>query len=295
MKKLYLTLLISLLSLCSYASALTGVVKADNEPIIGAEIFWQNTTIGATSNRDGSFQINRSETSDTLIVRYLGFKTERIFVANTHAPIQITLTEKQQKLDEVEVLARAASTVTSRITPIQTQTISAAELCKAACCNLSESFETNASVDVAYSDAATGAKQIRLLGLSGTYVQLLTENTPGIRGLASNYGLEYIPGPWMESIQVSKGTSSVINGYEATTGQINVEYLKPQKTNPIALNLMVNSDLRTEFNATGGWDINEKLSTGILAHYKNESIEMDGNNDGFMDLPKSQQINVLNR
>ena len=295
MKKLHLILLIPLLSLCSYASSLTGTVKADNEPIIGAEIFWKNTTIGSTSNRDGSFQINTSETSDTLVVRYLGFNTERIFVANTNVPIQVTLTETQQKLDEVEVLARAASTVTSRITPIHTQTISGAELCKAACCNLSESFETNASVDVAYSDAATGAKQIRLLGLSGTYVQLLTENTPGIRGLASNYGLEYIPGPWMESIQVSKGTSSVINGYEATTGQINVEYLKPQKTNPVALNLMVNSDLRTEFNATGGWNINEKLSTGILAHYKNESIEMDGNNDGFMDLPKSQQINILNR
>jgi len=296
MKKTYTTLLIGLLiSLYAQASTITGIVKANNEPIIGAEIFWQNTTIGATSNLDGSFQINTVDNSDTLIISYLGFNSEHVLVENTRAPLLITLTESQQKLEEVKVTARSLGTITSRITPVQTQTISGAELCKAACCNLSESFETNASVDVAYSDAATGAKQIRLLGLSGTYVQLLTENAPGIRGLAANYGLEYIPGPWMESIQVSKGTSSVINGYEATTGQINVEYLKPQKTNPIALNLMMNSELRTELNATGGWNINKKLSTALLAHYKNESMEMDDNGDGFMDLPKNNQINLLNR
>ena len=295
MKTTYLTLLVGLLSLSAQAATITGVVKTKNEPIIGAEIFWQNTTVGSTSNLDGSFQINTVTNSDTLVVRYLGFNTQYIHIDNPQKPLQINLTETKQNLDEVEVTARALGTITSRITPIQTQTITAAELCKAACCNLSESFETNASVDVAYSDAATGAKQIRLLGLSGTYVQLLTENTPGIRGLASNFGLEYIPGPWMESIQVSKGTSSVINGYEATTGQINVEYLKPQKANPIALNLFMNSEFRTEVNATGGWNINNKLSTGVMAHYKNEGMEMDANHDGFMDLPKSNQINLLNR
>ena len=275
MKTTYLTLLVGLLSLSAQAATITGVIKTKNEPIIGAEIFWQNTTVGSTSNLDGSFQINTVTNSDTLVVRYLGFNTQYIHIDNPQKPLQINLTETKQNLDEVEVTARALGTITSRITPIQTQTITAAELCKAACCNLSESFETNASVDVAYSDAATGAKQIRLLGLSGTYVQLLTENTPGIRGLASNFGLEYIPGPWMESIQVSKGTSSVINGYEATTGQINVEYLKPQKANPIALNLFMNSEFRTEVNATGGWNINNKLSTGIMAHYKNEGMEME--------------------
>ena len=213
MKTIYLTLLVGLLSLSVQAATITGVVKAKNEPIIGAEIFWQNSTVGSTSNLDGSFQINTVTNSDTLVISYLGFNTEYVFVGNTVQPLQISLTETKQNLDEVKVTARAPGTISSRITPVQTQTISGAELCKAACCNLSESFETNASVDVAYSDAATGAKQIRLLGLSGTYVQLLTENTPGIRGLASNYGLEYVPGPWMESIQVSKGKSSVINGY----------------------------------------------------------------------------------
>ena len=205
------------------------------------------------------------------------------------------MSEDTKELQEVTVAARGASTIASRVSALQTTKITGAELCKAACCNLSESFETNASVDVAYADAATGAKTIKLLGLSGTYVQLLTENTPGVRGLAQNFGMEYIPGAWMESIQVSKGTSSVINGYEATTGQINVEYLKPQTQDPIALNGMVSTSLRAELNATGGWDINEKWSTGVLAHYKNESMEHDTNGDGFMDLPKGQQANLLNR
>ena len=145
------------------------------------------------------------------------------------------------EVEEITVVQRKKGKVKSRTEAFDTEKINGEELCRAACCNLSEAFETNASVDVAYSDAATGAKQIRLLGLSGTYVQLIQENTPAVRGLAQNFGLEYIPGPWMSSIQVSKGTSSVINGYEATSGQINVELLKPQIQNPLSLNLMVNS------------------------------------------------------
>ncbi len=204
-------------------------------------------------------------------------------------------------LEEVSVSARRASTVKSRTSAFNTQRINSEELCKAACCNLSESFETNASVDVAYSDAVTGAKQIRLLGLSGTYVQLLTENIPGIRGLAQTFGLEYIPGPWMESIQVSKGTASVINGYEATTGQINIEYLKPHDQDPLAVNLMLNTELHTEVNITGGWHVtphnSEKgeITTGVLAHYQFSPMEMDGNKDRYMDMPVGRQLNLLNR
>ena len=162
MKTTYLILLVGLLSLSAQAATITGVIKTKNEPIIGAEIFWQNTTVGSTSNLDGSFQINTVTNSDTLVVRYLGFNTQYIHIDNPQKPLQINLTETKQNLDEVKVTARAPGTISSRITPVQTQTISGAELCKAACCNLSESFETNASVDVAYSDAATGAKQIRL-------------------------------------------------------------------------------------------------------------------------------------
>ena len=205
------------------------------------------------------------------------------------------------QIEEVTVVQRKKGKVKSRTEAFDTERINGEELCRAACCNLSEAFETNASVDVAYSDAATGAKQIRLLGLSGTYVQLIQENTPAVRGLAQNFGLEYIPGPWMQSIQVSKGTSSVINGYEATSGQINVELLKPQLQNPLSINLMFNSELMAEANLMGGWkifghhDIHESLHTGILAHYGGSYMAMDGNHDSFVDMPKVQNANLANR
>lgn len=199
------------------------------------------------------------------------------------------------QIEEVTVVQRKKGKVKSRTEAFDTEKINSEELCRAACCNLSEAFETNASVDVAYSDAATGAKQIRLLGLSGTYVQLIQENTPAVRGLAQNFGLEYIPGPWMQSIQVSKGTSSVINGYEATSGQINVELLKPQTQNPLSLNLMVNSEAMAEANIMGGWEIKDHLYTGILAHYGGGFMAMDGNHDSFADMPKTQNANLANR
>lgn len=208
---------------------------------------------------------------------------------------QDTLNTNDFRIEEVQVVQRRKGTVKSRTDAFDTQRLNSEELCRAACCNLSEAFETSASVDVAYADAATGAKQIRLLGLGGTYVQLLQENTPAVRGLAQNFGLEYIPGPWMSSIQVSKGTSSVINGYEATSGQINVELLKPQIQNPLSVNLMFNSDLMAEANISGGWELKDHLYTGILAHYGQNFMAMDGNKDSFMDMPKTINANLANR
>lgn len=143
------------------------------------------------------------------------------------AVLDVVLREGME-LSEVQIVSRKLSTLKLRSSVMNEEIITSDELCRAACCNLGESFVTNPSVDVSYSDAATGAKQIKLLGLSGTYVQMLTENIPNYRGAASPYGLGYVPGPWMHSIQVSKGISSVKNGYEALTGQINVEFKKPR-------------------------------------------------------------------
>ena len=216
-------------------------------------------------------------------------------VASIGVLAQDTLNTNDFRIDEVQVVQRRKPVVKSRTSAFDTEKISADQLCTAACCNLSESFENSASVDVAYADAATGAKQIRLLGLSGTYVQLLTENTPGIRGLAQSFGMEYIPGPWMNSIQVSKGTSSVINGYEAMTGQINVEFLKPQTSDHLTINAMLNRETHAELNLTGAWDIDERCSTGILAHGQGMGLEFDHNKDGFLDMPKNYQANIMNR
>lgn len=169
------------------------------------------------------------------------------------------------------------------------------ELFRAACCNLGESFTTNPSVDVSYADAATGAKQIKLLGLSGVYVQMLTENIPNYRGASIPYALGYIPGTWMQSIQVSKGCSSVKNGYESITGQINVEFKKPQAPRFLEANAYVNSKGRYEGNFQGNLKVSEKWKTALLLHYEDLNSAHDDNNDGFMDMPKVRQYNVQNR
>ncbi len=169
------------------------------------------------------------------------------------------------------------------------------ELFKAACCNLGESFTTNPSVDVSYSDAATGAKQIKLLGLSGTYVQMLTETMPNYRTTAVPYALGYVPGPWMKAIQVSKGCASVKNGYESITGQINIDYLKPEDEKATEVNIYGDTKSRIEANLTSNFHINKRLSTEILAHYEDSWKKHDDNGDGFIDKPSVRQGNIQSR
>ena len=170
------------------------------------------------------------------MVSFIGYENDTIPVRRKDEDLSVTL-KSGMLLDEVQVVERRMGTVKSRSSVLNEDMISSSELARAACCNLGESFTTNPSVDVSYSDAATGAKQIKLLGLSGTYVQMLTENIPNYRGAASPFALGYIPGPWMESIQVSKGSSSVKNGYESITGQINVEIMKPQAPTSVNANM----------------------------------------------------------
>ena len=276
-----------------YAHAWGTVLDDKGEPLVGANVYWAGTTVGVATDLDGRFQLEPVGSTNLLVTSFMGFHNDTTEVT-AHSELTIVLVS-DLLLQEVDIVERKMAVLRSRLTPIATETLTGEALCMAACCNLSESFETSASVDVAYSDAATGAKQIRLLGLSGTYVQMLTENTPNIRGLAQSFGMEYIPGPWMEAIQVSKGTSSVLNGYEAIAGQINVEYLKPQTQDPIALNAMISTETHAELNASGGWDLNDKVSTGFLFHAQNMSLELDHNHDGFLDMPKNTNINLLNR
>lgn len=176
-----------------------------------------------------------------------------------------------------------------------TDLISASELKRAACCNLGESFTTNPSVDVNYNDAATGARQIRLLGLSGSYVQFLTENIPNFRGAAAPYSLGYVAGPWMQSIQVSKGASSVKNGYESITGQINVEMKKPQADPQLSVNMYYDMMNKLEANVDGNWHFGPEWSAGLLTHFENGFSSHDGNDDGFADKPRVRQLALMPR
>lgn len=193
------------------------------------------------------------------------------------------------------VTVKGTATTRRMSGPINGVTIGREELFRAACCNLGESFTTNPSVDVSYSDAATGAKQIRLLGLSGTYVQMLTETLPNYRGAAAPYSLGYVPGPWMKSIAVSKGCSSVKNGYESITGQINIDFLKPEDEPTLEVNVYGDTKSRVEANIMGNVHLDKRWSTVLLTHYEDIFSSHDGNGDGFYDRPDVRQMHVDNR
>ena len=183
----------------------------------------------------------------------------------------------------------------SRGKTLRTELISASGLQKMAFCNLAESFENSASVTVGYSDAVTGARQIRILGLSGTYTQMLDENRPVMRGITAPYGLSYVPGPWLESIQIAKGSPSVINGLESMTGQINLEHKKPTEEKPLFIQASMMSDTKADFNATSAWQLSPTIYTIVLGHVSGNFKTYDMNHDGFRDDPKMLQFNVANR
>ena len=267
----------------------------DTEPLAFANVYWVNTTSGVSTDINGKFVITKPEKDDLkLVVSYVGFKSDTISVAPNQNQLNIVL-KPNSELSEVVIKDENGNYI-SKIKPIKTEVITTDGLQKLACCNLSESFEGTATVDVGYSDAVSGAKRIQMLGLSGIYSQLLTENMPAVRGLSSAYGLSFIPGSWMQSIQISKGTSSVINGYESITGQINVEYKKPEHTSDrLFINLYGNSDTRAEANIISSHKINDNWSTMILANGAYNGLRIDHNMDSFLDIPTGWSANILNR
>jgi len=260
--------------------------------LVGAVVNHPQLKKGTVTNKEGRFTLDLQGFQGFLRFSYTGFQTDSLFVP-TNKPIHVHLMPLEKELKEVVVYA--GSSPHDRTSPLQTEVLTVKTLAKAACCNLSESFETNASVSVNYNDAVTGSKQIQLLGLSGIYVQTNTENMPSIRGLKTTYGLNYLPGTWIQSIDLSKGQSSVVNGYESIAGAINVELAKPDTTDKYYLNTYTNSQGRFEVNQQGAKKFDNHLSTGWFAHYSSQAYRFDGNGDGFLDVPFYQQVNLLNR
>ena len=267
------------------------VVDETDEPLIGATVFEAGTTNGTTSTASGNFSLTVPNTRSSIVISFVGYENDTLAVSSTF--VKVKLMPSQEFLDEVVV--KAETSFYDELDPIQNQVILESELLKAACCNLSESFETNASVDVSFSDAVSGSKQIRMLGLDGKYVQINRENIPHIRGLTSRYGLGYVPGTWIQSIDVGKGAGSVVNGFESMSGQINLELKKPEHSETVYLNGYGNAFGRAELNFNTAFDLNEKWSSALLLHTDYFDNEIDRNDDGFLDLPKSRQINLINR
>ena len=268
--------------------------KGSFKPLPGASVIWLGTNKGTLTDSAGIFFIQRDDNPGRLVISYAGYTADTITITDTKE-LKIILASGKQ-LSEVKLYAKQRSTYLAALNPIRTQVMTERELFKAACCNLSESFETNPSVDVSYNDAVTGSKQIQLLGLSGNYTQLTVENLPGPRGIATPLGLNSIAGPWVESIQLNKGVGSVTNGFESIAGQINIELKKPEKAERFYENMYINSMGKTDFNLNLNQRIGKKWSTGLLLHddllYNKTN---DFNKDGFLDLPIGNLFSAINR
>lgn len=265
----------------------------DKEPLVGANVYWFSTTKGTVTDISGHFTLDTVGETTKMVVSYVGYVADTIETKGK-SHVQVVL-NSSKVLDDVVVQGSKATTIINTLEGINTITMTEDELFKAACCNLSESFETNPSVDVSFTDAVTGTKQIQMLGLSGPNTMIGIENMPGIRGLSSNVGLSFIPGTWIQSIQVTKGVGSVVNGYESIAGQINVEMKKPQDSEKLFLNLYGNQSGRIEANLNLTQLVGQKWGTTLLLHGSARPLEHDKNNDGFLDFPTTNQFNFVNR
>lgn len=267
----------------------------DEEPAYMATVYWLEQNRAVEVGEDGKFTMNIGKASEaTFIAAYIGYTRDTVHIDGTVSDVVMKL-YPENELESVNVVGKQEGNYLSKVSSIRTEVISAAGLCKMACCNLAESFENSASVSVGYSDAVTGSRQIRLLGLSGIYTAMLDENRPVMRGLASPFGLSYIPGQWLESIQIAKGPSSVVNGMEAITGQINMEHRKPTAEQPLFVNLFLSSALRTEANVASSLQLNDRWSTVLMGHFSTDPMKHDQDGDGFRDEPNTMQFNFTNR
>ena len=274
-------------------------------PIIGANVYWEGTTIGTATDLSGRYSIQEAPSFPaTLSVSFVGYTLDgKEIIDNEY----LFYMKPSIELKEVKVKGNVSTTKISTINPINTQIISTGEIQKAACCNLSECFETNNTVDVSYSDGVSGIKKIQMLGLDGKYIQITSELIPLIRGMQRSYGLSYTPGSWIESIQIIPGSGSVVNGFESFTGQINLEYFKPEGSDKLNLNIYANSEGKLENNLiltkkNGNWRSN--LFTHISyfdreidyhGSYHDHSDHSNKTGDKFLDMPRIKQFALLNR
>ena len=298
--KIKLFFFIIFLSLNSYSQELLSgkisFLNKENKIVFleGASVYWKDSSIGVISDKNGNYSIPFSENSKILVVKMLGFKEYSLTINNVKT-YDFKLIEESNELNEVIVSKRKNTIQKSYFKTQNIVNVSSDELLKAACCNVSESFETNPSIDVSYSNAITGVKQVRMLGLESPYLLITEENIPMVRGASQVYGLSFIPGPWVESMQITKGTGSVVNGFESISGQINIELKKPVNEAPLFINVFRSGMGRNEFNFHLNKKLNPKLNTIFFVHADNNTSIHDDNSDGFLDHPTFKGFNFFNR
>jgi outer membrane receptor for ferrienterochelin and colicin len=297
--KLYNYLLIGLFpALCLSQEKVEGMVMEANSEnkhigLSGANVYWMNSQLGTITNEEGMFSIPFAKEYNKLIISFVGFRSDTLTITEPQL-LHHTL-QPSNELNEVIVQKKRDAVQKAYFNAKNVITVNSAELLKAACCNLSESFETNPAIDVNFSDALTGTKQIQMLGLTSPYLLITQENIPMVRGASQAYGLTFTPGTWVESIQITKGAGSVVNGYESISGQINTELVKPLTDKKLFVNGYFNRNGRLELNTHLNTKLNDKWSTGVYIHGNKRSQQEDRNNDGFLDAPLADQLNILNR
>lgn len=287
-----------LLTSGAYAQKLMGVVSQTNdqgldEAVPGANVYWLGTSAATTTGENGVFLIDKVSDSNRLVISFTGLQSDTIIVTD-QSSIRIAL-KSEKFLEEVTIEGWKPTSGIDHTQGINTMVMMEEELFKAACCNLSESFETNPAVDVSFTDAITGTRQIQMLGLTGPNTMISIESMPGVRGLAGSQGIQFIPGSWINSIAITKGVGSVVNGYESIAGQINVELKKPQESEKLFVNGYVNESGRSEVNTNFTLMAGKKWATTFLLHGSTRPFEMDQNGDDFLDFPTGYQFNALNR
>jgi outer membrane receptor protein involved in Fe transport len=278
-----------------YAYEIQERKKDTKTPLILANVYWEGTTKGVYTDDKGNFKIDEPAAYPAkLVISSVGFISDTTSILEYKKSIKIGL-KSIITLDEFQLKEKQSGTYINTIDPLHIETLTGKELNKAACCNISESFETNASVDVNFTDAVSGRKKIEMLGLDGIYTQIQAENLPLIRGLSSAYGMNFIPGTWAHSIQIKKGAGSVVNGYESITGQINIELLKPDVAEQLFVNGYGNARGRMELNIHGAQKLSKRWSSMSFGHVSTQNLSFDNNNDNFEDNPLKSQYNFFNR
>lgn len=277
----------------SITGTVFGLDNGKEVPLAYASLRWMNTTRGTITDDEGKFKLERVAETSMLIASYTGYVEDTLDVKDMQN-CRFVLSQNLV-LNEAVVKEDQKATGISSISNMKTEILGKGELKKAACCNLSESFETNPTVEVSFADALTGIRQIQMLGLSGIYAQTLIENIPMMHGLNASTGMSYIPGPFVENIYLSKGAGSAVYGYESMSGQINVDLIKPETAPRLYLNGYVNMFGRTELNAITRYKAGKRWMGSVMAHGNIVKNQRDPNNDGFYNLPSGNGINLINR
>lgn len=296
-------LLVLLLAISSFSvnaqDVLEGTVyeagkKNSAIPIPGVNIYFVGFDGGSITNVEGSFKIDVPEGAEQIVFSFVGLKNDTLQIDDLKNPVAVVM-QDGKILPDVVIKGGKDGYRFEKFSARDSHIVGEGELRKAACCNLSESFETNPAIDANFTDAVTGTKQIQMLGLSGRYVQMMQDNIPMVRGLSTIYGLEFIPGAWVHSIQISKGAGSVVNGYESMTGQINVGMKNPETGEPLHVNVYSNTALRNELNIHSTFRVSKRWRSTVLGHVKYGNAKMDMNGDSFLDNPLSNTMIFQNQ